>query len=179
MSIRRLAFVPLAIVLGGLSMAVSCDDVKDALPDVSAPVSLNISVRSTQSDYQQTDTLDLNDNADFRDNRAQIKFVEVSEVRLQVVPGSYGRRNTLVEQATIEFAHPDSTRYRLMGTLANVRLKDLETPTLLPGTTASWNALADLARTSTKGVKMRYGFRADTSSFSFDGTVTVRFKLRY
>ncbi len=160
-------------------MAASCNELKDALPDVSAPVSINIAVRSTQSQYQQTDTLNLNDNADFRDNRSQIKFVEVSEVRLQVVPGSYGNRNTRIDQATLEFAHPDSANFRPMGSITNLRLKDLETPTLLPGTTDNYNALAELARTSTKGIKVRYGFRADTSSFSFDGTLTVRFKLRY
>lgn len=160
-------------------MAVSCDQIKDALPDVSAPINLTFDVRSNQSQHQQVDTLDLNSNADFRDNKAQIKFVEVSEVRLQVVPGSYGARNTLIEQATIEFAHPDSTQFRPLGQVSNIRLRDLEVPTLIPGTTDGYNALASLARTSDKGVKLRYGFRADTSSYYFSATATVRFKLRY
>lgn len=175
---NRLAISSLAITFGLLLGASQCKDAVDNLtPDINTTVSSTFNVNVTTSEAVGLDTLNPNDDTDFRNNKSKLKYITVTQARVNVEPGTFPA-DRLVNLVELSYAHPDSSRFISLGQLTNIKLSDMTSAQAFPATEANLVNLATLLRTSDKGVKYKYKFSSDGAPLIFQGKVSFKLALK-
>lgn len=96
-----------------------CDEAD--ISDISAPVSIELVVNSSDSAGYQVDTLDGKTSADFMNNRSKIKTLTVDRIQYRITTISPTSGDT-VRHGAFEFMTPNSTQFDTLAALHNQKL---------------------------------------------------------
>jgi hypothetical protein len=102
---------------------LACDEVeKFTIQDVSAPVNLDLTVSSTDTNMViKVDSIDASTNKDFMDNRSKIDDLEIDAIQWQVKGIGAGSSDSLVS-GKLEVKNPGTGQFETLKTFSNKKL---------------------------------------------------------